>query len=228
MANRTRKEIDAEAKANQKAHRAAEAVALALLLRARNSAVKSAATLALAGDQMQRAIRDGIILARTGARRRGLVRLAAEAGSVGAGLPDIAAIAHAELGKDWRRGSYLGRSYADRWSRQAANFGAEAANAATRGALDRIAATESSEAFTSSRSAVADAIERDATAVTLLRVWDAFLDACPICEAADGTIVGIAENFPAGEPGSVHPRCRCMWTLLSAKEGRDLFHISRV
>lgn len=110
--------------------------------------------------------------------------------------------------------------YAKRWLANAAGettrAAATAANAATQGSLRRIAVTESAEAFNTGRAKLIRVVRRR----ELWRVWDATLDrrTCSICEGADGTIVGADENFPDGEPGAVHPWCRCSWTLVTAEE----------
>ncbi len=48
--------------------------------------------------------------------------------------------------------------------------------------------------------------------IVLFKEWNADLDrrTCPICEGAHGTIRPVGVSFPEGEPGAVHPRCRCM------------------
>lgn len=104
-----------------------------------------------------------------------------------------------------------------RWLRNATVGGVDAATAATQGSLRRIAVTESAEAYGSGRAKVLRAQPR---IIRLLRVWDATLDkrTCPICRGADGTIVGARESFPDGEPGAVHPWCRCTYTLLTETE----------
>jgi hypothetical protein len=50
----------------------------------------------------------------------------------------------------------------------------------------------------------------------LLQRWDSILDqrTCSACAYADGEIVRVGERFSLGEPGGVHPRCRCTFTLL--------------
>lgn len=48
--------------------------------------------------------------------------------------------------------------------------------------------------------------------VELVKLWDAVLDrhTCGVCSDADGTIVGLHDEFPQGSPGAVHGRCRCI------------------
>lgn len=76
--------------------------------------------------------------------------------------------------------------------------------------VDRIAATESARAF---NEGLLEEARQTATTkhVVLYRVWNAYADACPICEELNGTRTGLFESFPGGdEPGRVHPRCRCV------------------
>jgi hypothetical protein len=110
----------------------------------------------------------------------------------------------------------VGQSYSERWYRNVVNATPAEAKAATQGSLARIATTETSESFNTGRAKYLD----KQPALGLLRVWDATLDkrGCPICAGADGTIVGANEPFPWGEPGAVHPMCRCCWTLLRSTE----------
>ena len=84
-----------------------------------------------------------------------------------------------------------------------------------RPSLERIGVTESSDSYNRTRRETAKEAR-----VALFRRWDATLDmrTCPVCERADGMTVGIDEPFEIGEPGGVHPRCRCSWELLRADE----------
>ncbi len=115
----------------------------------------------------------------------------------------------------------LADSYAKQWLRKAASSDAKtardisiAASAGTNHALQRTAITESSIAYGTARLQEA---RRLADSNLVQRVWDAQLDkrACPRCFRADGTIVGLRESFPEGEPGSIHARCRCTWSLVT-------------
>jgi len=159
-------------------------------------------------------------------RAAGLDQLNTELGSL-----DLDAIAASDaLGSyDAARAAAIANRYATRWLELARDVAGQSAaervlaGHAANESLDSrdrmIAATETAGGFNDGRSqAIAGAHE----GLTLLKVWDAQLDACPICAAADGTIVGIHERFALGEPGSVHPWCRCVWTLLTmAEHGTD-------
>lgn len=189
-----------------------------LLTRARSEAVRGAGSLADVAAALQPAMRDAIVLTRNGAARRGIERLINEADSLGA---DVTLQRGASgFFQDWLRADGISRSYSARWLRSAEETSsATKANAATQGSLGRIAVTESSQAFNESRLALLDDIRRApdvATVTELMRVWDATLDraTCPVCEDADGTIVGLNESFPDGEPSGVHPNCRCTFTLI--------------
>lgn len=79
--------------------------------------------------------------------------------------------------------------------------------------IDRIAATENSQAFNGERRAGAP------TTGNVYTVWDSTLDerTCEVCAAMDGQRVHAAEPFRyAGrivDPGHVHPNCRCLFHL---------------
>jgi murein DD-endopeptidase MepM/ murein hydrolase activator NlpD len=209
----TKAELDEQARKNQRAHRAAEAAALALLLRARNDAVDPSESARSAVARLRPSIRDAIVLGRQGARTRGVERLSAEANAIGAYVDVDLARSLSEFSRDWIRANRVSESYARQWLKKSVELdGNRAASLATRSALERIAVTESSEAFSSGRTAVALEARSE---TQLMRVWDSTLDkrTCEVCEGADGTIVGVAEDFPEGEPGGVHAHCRCGWTL---------------
>lgn len=82
--------------------------------------------------------------------------------------------------------------------------------------LKTLAISEASHAFNESRlHAMVSAQERASLLgknLEVLRRWDATLDehTCPACAAMDGTVVGLDESFAEGEPGDVHPNCRCV------------------
>lgn len=117
--------------------------------------------------------------------------------------------------RDIVRARIIADSYAKRWEKAAEASGIETASAATLGSVERIAATESAEAFNAGRL-------RAVRGYSFMRVWDAQLDrrTCPVCESTDGTIVGASEPFPIGEPGAVHPNCRCTWQIITLEESK--------
>ncbi len=126
-----------------------------------------------------------------------MLRLQAEAESLGLDVSGVMALP--EFARDWQRAEHIMRRYAG-----------EDLTTAERA---RIAITESSEAFSNGRTVAARTLESSAQLV--MREWDAELDACPVCFSMDGTRVGILDNFSIGEPGAVHPFCRCGWTLVN-------------
>jgi SPP1 gp7 family putative phage head morphogenesis protein len=206
----TKAEQAEQAKKNQRAHQAAEAAALALLLHATNEATDRSTSAATVASAMRPKLRDAIVLGRQGARERGVSRLVSEANLLNVRI-DTSALG-SEFARDWTRGSLVSRSHVDRWLKKAHELeDVKAATAATRGSIERIAATESSEAFSAGRTRAAKTV----TESELMRVWDASLDkrTCDVCSGADGKVVGVNEPFPAGEPGAVHAFCRCGWTL---------------
>ncbi len=86
------------------------------------------------------------------------------------------------------------------------------ANQATLNRLELIAVTESSIAFNAGRNSATARYRGD---YDLVRVWDATLDKrlCSTCESSDGEIAPISQKFSLGEPGVVHPSCRCTYYI---------------
>ncbi len=79
--------------------------------------------------------------------------------------------------------------------------------------LERIATTEVFEAY----SAASLEHYKQLPADQWLKRWDAILDArvCHECEAHDGEEVPLDEEFKHGDvPGDIHPKCRCVTTLI--------------
>ncbi len=153
---------------------------------------------------------------RAGARSAGLDRLQQELKSVGhAGSIEVSSAA----AYDAARARIYASRYAAAWAQSAngdtAEEAVDAAEVATEARLETLALTETSEAFNAARFAVQ--VEGSGE---LVRIWDAINDArtCQFCRDADGTIVGFNDPFPQGEPGSVHPRCACTWSLSTIEE----------
>jgi hypothetical protein len=78
------------------------------------------------------------------------------------------------------------------------------------------AAVETHQAFGSARRSAFRFHEARLRELDLVRRWNATLDkrTCDRCMRADGTWVEIGDPFPWGEPGAVHPRCRCYDELI--------------
>ncbi len=98
---------------------------------------------------------------------------------------------------------------------------ARAANQATLSRLELIAATESSKAFNEGRN---EAVNRYSGSIGLFKVWDATMDrgTCSFCSSSGGKTIPISQKFSFGEPGSVHPMCRCTYIVISAEE-QDIY-----
>jgi hypothetical protein len=98
----------------------------------------------------------------------------------------------------------------------AAKTTAGAASAASSSTLYRIRAIGTTEAATAYNSGRLGEARRIISHNLIQRVWDADYckRMCSACGKADGTIVGLRENFPLGEPGSVHPGCHCTWQTI--------------
>ena len=94
----------------------------------------------------------------------------------------------------------------------------EAARAASQWKVRQLSITETAEVWSDETARVADAASRHGT--VLWKVWDAVLDrrTCPVCGGAHGTAVLATERFPDGEPGAVHPFCRCQTILLTREQ----------
>lgn len=143
--------------------------------------------------------------------------------------PGLILNAPAELARATRIASNYARDWLTSATRGAATKEAAAvANAAMRTRTVTIAATESSSAYNEGRASYLRRLPQQR--VELFKAWDATLDkrTCPVCRAADGTIIGLRESFPLGNPGGVHPRCRCTETVLRGDEVGGEFLIQPV
>jgi len=95
-------------------------------------------------------------------------------------------------------------------SMQAASSYARAADDAQAASLERSVVTETAIAFNDGivEEGKLIAAEYD---ISLEKVWSAEMGAgtCQVCAGLDGTVVDLDEEFPDGNPGEVHPNCRC-------------------
>lgn len=208
---------------------AAETVALALLLRRKRSATDEALRrgklLPGVAESIADALTGGISQARSLSRIAGASRLQAEALALELESAGLVPVTGSGVATDWYRSRRFALSYARQWLRKANAVevksrvaAAALADDATAHALRRTAATESATAYNAGRLAESGRISD----VLVQRVWDATLDkrTCPTCREADGTIVGLRDPFPLGEPGAAHPLCRCSWSLVTITSNR--------
>lgn len=170
----------------------------------------------LKAPKKREAVRDAIVIARQKSRAIGIGRLKAEADSAGAFLGELSGANAAAWSTDWTRATRIAQNYSVKLAAKTAEL--ESRNQAVEAlapSLERVAVTESSQAFSAGRQVV--------TATQLMKIWNAELDkrTCFVCSQSEGTIVSLAETFSAGEPGDVHPWCRCTWTLLTMQESED-------
>lgn len=210
-------------------------VALGLLLSRRNEAVsegvKRGHGLPRIAHDISRSLSTGIAQSRVLSRSAGITRATEELEDIGVPVGSPGPLI-ASVRRDIDRAHVYSNNYATRWLKKAeGDTVAQAARLASKdtlGSLNRIAVTESAEAYGEGRQKAVDALPiyegrppggaHVETTRSLLKVWDAQLDACPVCKMADGTIVGIKENFPQGVPGAVHPHCLCTWSALTFEE----------
>lgn len=217
---RSLEEIQAEAEKNRRQMLAAEAAALVLLLRRRDGAVDGAGSLAARALRLEQAMRAGIVETRSAARQAATRRIRNELLTLGI-RSEVAARNAAAVAVDVARATRIAANYARDWLVKASRSEAMAASVAMRSRTVTIAATETASSYNDGRASYLQRLPRQR--VELLKAWDAVLDrrTCPVCSSADGAIVGFRENFPSGEPGSVHPLCRCTETILRADEVSD-------
>jgi SPP1 gp7 family putative phage head morphogenesis protein len=196
---------------------AAEASLLLLLNSRANEAARKGGSLFSRAQSLSRGVESAVILGRDVARRSGVIDLSRTLGELtGASLPPVVDLA--DRVTDRLRAGRFADALAKDWFKRAQS--GVLPDITPR--LELAAATENAEAFNTGR---AKALAR--TSVKLFRVWDAVLDRrrCPVCASADGMIVGANEPFPIGEPGAVHPRCRCTFSVLKATEINDSLRI---
>lgn len=177
-----------------------------------------------------RAVADAILIGRQASRVVSLERLQAELRALNSPMADrIDGVSLPSLVADEARAAKAAGSYAEALAKRAEQLraeGAEAKQAANVARLkeayrlERIATTEAAQAFSAERRRVAQLFDPETT----FRVWNSELDkdrTCEICWNAHGTVVPIGEAFPDGEPGGVHPHCRC-YEELTTGEWLDL------
>ena len=223
----------AEAAMHEREHLTEAAIAVILLAGSRR----------LAAELTERLRR-----ARARARAKAAERLAAElrAGGLRASATRVAAAAagHADevrlatsadsLALQWRQRTLLAARTAARQETPAIRALA-ASDDAMASAAGRTATTETAQAYEDGRResgeglvdsgpyrAGVGGLDGDVPGVIALDMWDAILDSrtCPECAALNGETAAVGQPFPQlMEPGYVHPRCRCIRTLIFQYRG---------
>lgn len=144
--------------------------------------------------------------------------------AAGVPVPTIVAPGAAE---EIARASAAARGAAETWAGHAADAAAEGATAseATAAARERslwkvrqISVTETAESYSLEVDRIAGEVNR--VHRVLWKIWDAVLDrrTCPVCGSAHGAAVPADQRFPQGEPGAVHPFCRCQTVLVTREQ----------
>ncbi len=138
-----------------------------------------------------------------------------------------------ERAADRRHAERIGKRVAKRWEAQRVAAKATGtssprivASRAIRRGLASTVATENALSFSAVRSQaaakVADAVAKAnpdrADALVVARKWFAALDSCKVCRGYDDEIIAADDTWPDGEPGAVHPNCRCMDTLVIVRK----------
>lgn len=179
--------------------------------------------------ELQRRLAEAYLGARRAARNRSRSRVAAElyVSSNGARLdgrrdglrlPELPRRVESDVTKahDWAAsvsGTFLRRANEEGDVRRAV--------ARTRRRLEQSAQAVTADAWADERERVLRAMARENEGSDVLpviaRLWDARLDACPVCKRLDGLIRPIGLSFPNGaEAGREHWGCRCNSALILA------------
>lgn len=119
---------------------------------------------------------------------------------------------------DWVNAKRIGISFAALYAAKLGDSDSvRTANKESLYRLETIAATESSSSYNEGRDIAAELYNGDKT---LLKVWDSSMDrgTCGVCADADGETVAITDSFANGNPGDVHPNCRCTYSIITEAE----------
>lgn len=172
-----------------------------------------------AADALLATLTSTYLYGRHAARVAGATRLAGELELLYPGTGELIRLSRFAALEDLRFAQRAARGYVIHWRRSlavATGMELEAIAAATAAQDSRLAlgaVTETATAFNVERSQALKqfAREQPVLAETLVKVWDSALEknTCDVCERAHGTWVYLDQDFPLGEPGDVHPRCRC-------------------
>ncbi len=173
-------------------------------------------------ESLARELRLGIVEARRASAVIGAARARAELQTLGLRI-EAATENLRNVVQDVRQAARIAKAYAKDWVAEARLTSPTEATRKFSYRLRRIATTDSAKAYNEARTETFKRVPRKR--VRLLRVWDSELDkqTCDVCAHADGTIVGVNQRFPLGEPGGLHPNCRCGFSLLRSDEvGSDV------
>lgn len=195
------------------------------------------AAITLAALRLSHSIQTAVMAGRQEARDLGAARLASELAAAGVvvSIHDLATWDHKE---DETRSQLAGAALSSAWL-SAVTFSALKALREDEDVVVKMARaklvmasraekTSETEAATALNAERRDglslaAAENETLAARLVEArlgkrWDAQADACHLCAPFDGTVVGINEDFPGGEPGWMHIRCLCVYTIVPLSE----------
>lgn len=179
-----------------------------------------AAALLYVGRKFARDAGNALARARAQARAAARKRLRAELAVAGVTLA-LPATSESRDAHDTVLAAIVGESLAAQW--RAVAFAADRAGVPSekvfRPRLERAATTEAARAYSDEHAAVLRelAAREPGVAVRLMREWSAMVDACERCWPHDGERAGLTESYAGGdEPGSVHPHCACVETVVEA------------
>lgn len=181
-----------------------------------------------AAEELRRRLLGVYLGARRAARTQSRARLRAELAVV---LEEVAAYGFSDPSlplPDLPRADAEDESAANLWAggisdalrRRAEVDGVRRAVTATRRRIELSAQAVTADAWADERERVLDTVvreERDTRWLPFVgRLWDARLDACPVCRRLDGTIRPIGIEFPNGyAAGRTHWLCRCTNPLVA-------------
>jgi hypothetical protein len=201
-----------------------EAAAVLLLLRRRKATIERAVgagfSLQTTAERLVPELATGIVQARSLAHIAAVSRVRAEVLALGIDARDFGKLA-TTTAADVFRATRIAERYAGLWLKRAQASSATTVGGAARSAgsetLYKVRAIGNTEAATAYNGGRLGEARRVITENIVQRVWDADFckRMCSRCGNADGTIVGLRENFPLGEPGSVHVGCHCTWQLVT-------------
>lgn len=192
------------------------------LLRQRNQAANKSNSIKDARNSIATSVRTGLYYSILSSQRLGSKVAAAELRSA-----DIEyGISNTDNHEALLKSANVANRYAAYWllkaeesSEDSESARATEASSVTDSRLETIAVTESAIAYNIGKQLVYPTDNS-----VLYRVWDSTFDqnTCQVCSSADGDTVLINEKFPRGEPGEVHPNCRCTYFILTEVEANRM------